>query len=107
MSKNLLVSSDRDDAVQLVREDEVIKQVEDILKSLKIKDPEILKQTMDYLKDINRGRADEMSGEVKALREEHTKIQNKLDSLVDLVADGVLTREEFLRKKSRERSRQF
>ncbi|WP_342270423.1 recombinase family protein [Rickettsia endosymbiont of Orchestes rusci] len=89
-----------------VREDEVIEQVEDILKSLKIKDPEILKQTMDYLKDINRGRADEMSGEVKALREEHTKIQNKLDSLVDLVADGVLTREEFLRKKSQLKERQ-
>ncbi len=72
----------------LVREDEVIGQVENILKGLKIKDPEILKQTMDYLKGINRGRADEISGEVKALREEHTKIQNKLDLLVDLVADG-------------------
>jgi hypothetical protein len=50
---------------------------------------------MDYLKCINRGRADEISGEVKALREEHTKIQKRLDSLVDLVADGVLTRESF------------
>nr|WP_253307837.1 hypothetical protein [Rickettsia endosymbiont of Ceutorhynchus assimilis] len=88
MSENLLVSSDRDDAVQSVREDEVIKQVEDILKSLKIKDPEILKQTMDYLKCVNRGKAHEFNQEVAALKEEHTKIQNKLDSLVDLVADG-------------------
>ncbi|WP_341793951.1 MULTISPECIES: hypothetical protein [unclassified Rickettsia] len=72
----------------MVREDEVIKQVEDILKSLKIKDPEILKQTMDYLKCVNRGKAHEFNQEVGALKEEHTKIQNKLDSLVDLVADG-------------------
>ncbi|WP_342270614.1 recombinase family protein [Rickettsia endosymbiont of Orchestes rusci] len=72
-----------------VREDEVIKQVEDVLKGLKIKDPEILKQTMDYLKGMNHGKAYEHNREIAALKEEHTKIQNKLDSYMDLVADGV------------------
>ena len=90
-----------------IREDGVISQVEEVLKGLKIKDPEILKQTMDYLKGINKGRADEISGKVKALREEHTKIQTRLDSLIDLVADGTLTREEYSSKKKKLKERQY
>lgn len=33
-------------------------------------------------------------------KEEHTKNQNKLDTIVDLVAKGVLTKDKFLRKKN-------
>ena len=82
-----------------VREDNVIMQIEDILKGLKIKDTEILQQTMDYLKGVNKGKTDEIGGEVKALKEEHTKTQKRLASYIDLVADGVLTKEEYLSKK--------
>jgi site-specific DNA recombinase len=82
-----------------VREDEVIKQVEDILKGLKIKDPEILKQTTDYLKGLNQGKAYEHNRELGALKEEHTKIQNKLDSYIDLVADGYLPEKNFCVRK--------
>ncbi|WP_341789819.1 hypothetical protein [Rickettsia endosymbiont of Polydrusus tereticollis] len=74
--------------IMWVKEDDVIKQVEDILKGLKIKDPKILKQTTDYLKGINHGKAYEHNREIAELKEEHTKIQNKLDSYMDLVADG-------------------
>lgn len=93
--------------IMWVREDEVIEQLEEILKGLKIKDPEILKQTMEYLINVNHGKMHEFNQEVGALKEEHTKIQNKLDSLIDLVADGVLTREEFARKKSQLKDRQY
>ena len=37
--------------------------------------------------------------EISALKQEHTSIQNKLDNLIDLVADGILTRENFYIKK--------
>jgi myosin heavy subunit len=84
----------------------IIAQVEEVLKSLKIQNPEILNKTMDYLKAVNKGRAHEYHEEVGAIREEHTKVQNKLDELVDLVADRTLTREEFTRKKQKLRDRQ-
>ncbi|WP_341758048.1 hypothetical protein [Candidatus Tisiphia endosymbiont of Ditula angustiorana] len=90
-----------------VREEQIVLQLEEVLKRLKIKDPEILKQTMEYLMNVNHGKAHEFNREVGALKQEHTQIQNKLDSIVDLVTEGVLTREEFLRKKTQLRDRQY
>ncbi|WP_375331665.1 recombinase family protein [Candidatus Tisiphia endosymbiont of Temnostethus pusillus] len=90
-----------------IREEQIVLQLEEVLKSLKIKDPEILKQTMEYLMNVNHGKAHEFNREVGALKQEHTQIQNKLDSIVDLVTEGVLTREEFLRKKTQLRDRQY
>lgn len=89
-----------------VREDEVIKQLEDILKGLKIRDPKILKEVLEYLLSCNEGKKHDFNREVGALKQEHTSIQNKLDSLIDLVADGILTREEFLHKKHKLKERQ-
>ena len=40
------------------------------------------------------------------MKEEHTKLQNKLDKFLDLLADGVLTREEFMHKKMQIKERQ-
>ncbi|MDR0773752.1 MAG: hypothetical protein LBE72_00180 [Rickettsia sp.] len=57
--------------------------------------------------NVNHGKAYELNREVGALKQEHTQIQNKLDSIVDLVTEGVLTREEFLRKKTQLRDRQY
>ena len=90
-----------------VREDEITRQIEEILQGLKIKNPDILKQTMEYLMNVNNGKAHEFNREVGALKQEHTAIQNKLDSLIDLVADGILTREEYLKKKSQLKERQY
>ena len=44
---------------------------------------------------------------VAAFKEEHTKNQNKLDAIVDLLAEGVLTKDEFLRKKEQLKERQY
>ena len=57
--------------------------------------------------NVNEGKKHNFNREVGALRQEHAAIQNKLDALIDLVTDGVLTREEFLRKKSKLKERQY
>ena len=90
-----------------VREDKVIEQLESVLKSLKINDSEILQKTMEYLTIVNSGKKHEFNREVAALKEEHTKIQTKLDTMIDLLADGILTKDEFLRKKAQVKERQY
>jgi hypothetical protein len=90
-----------------VREDEVIRQLEEALKGLKIQDPEVLKETMGYLTNVNHGKMHEFNREVAALKEEHSKIQNKLDKLLDFLAEGVLTKDEFLAKKEQLKERQY
>ncbi|NRB10102.1 MAG: recombinase family protein [Rickettsiaceae bacterium] len=89
-----------------VREDKVIKQLEEVLKNLAIKDEKILKQTMEYLTAVNEGKKHDFNREVGALKQEHANIQNKLDKLLDLLAEGVLTKEEFLTKKNKYKERQ-
>jgi hypothetical protein len=104
-----LISADPEDPTKKiwVREDEVIRQLEAALKSLKIQDPEVLKETMEYLTVVNSGKKHEFDREVAALKEEHSKIQNKLDKLLDFLAEGVLTKNEFLAKKEQLKERQY
>ena len=90
-----------------IREEEIMQQIEDALKSLQIKDPEILKETMEYLSVVNNGKKHEFNREVAAFKEEHTKIQNKLDKLLDFLAEGILTKDEFLEKKALLKERQY
>ncbi|NBU53331.1 MAG: recombinase family protein [Alphaproteobacteria bacterium] len=90
-----------------VREDEITKQLEDILQNLGIKNPDILKQVIEYLMNVNEGKKHNFNREISTLKQEHTSIQNKLDNLIDLVADGILTREEFLHKKNKLKERQY
>ena len=90
-----------------VREDAVIEQLEEVLKKLKIEDPEILQKTMDYLTTVNSGKSHEINTEVKALKDEHTKNQTKLDNMIDLVAEGILSKDDFLRKQEQLKDRQY
>lgn len=57
-----------------VGEDKILRQIEEVLKTLQIKNPEILKQTMDYLTSVNQGKAHEFNREVGELKQEHTVI---------------------------------
>ena len=57
--------------------------------------------------NVNEGKKHNFNREISALKQEHTSIQNKLDNLIDLVADGILTREEFLHKKNKLKERQY
>jgi hypothetical protein len=62
---------------------------------------------MGYLTNVNHGKMHEFNREVAALKEEHSKIQNKLDKLLDFLAEGVLTKDEFLAKKEQLKERQY
>ena len=62
---------------------------------------------MEYLTIVNDGKKHEFNREVAAFKEEHTKNQNKLDAIVDLLAEGVLIKDEFLRKKEQLKKRQY
>jgi hypothetical protein len=62
---------------------------------------------MEYLTVVNSGKKHEFDREVAALKEEHSKIQNKLDKLLDFLAKGVLTKDEFLAKKEQLKERQY
>jgi hypothetical protein len=59
----------------------------------------MLKQAIEYLINVNEGKKHNFNREISSLKQEHTSIQNKIDNLIDLVAGGILTREEFLHKK--------
>lgn len=83
-----------------VRESEVIEKIEKVLKGLKIKDPQLLQHATDYLRNTNNDMRQEHNRQVGVLKQEHTKIRNKLDSFMDLVADGVISREDYLNRKS-------
>ncbi len=89
-----------------VREDKIIEQLETVLKGLEIQDNEILKKTMDYLTIVNSGKSDEINSEVKVFKDEHTKNQTKLDNMIDLVAEGVLSKDDFLRRQEQLKDRQ-
>lgn len=88
------------------REDDVKAQVEDVLKNLGIKSPEVLADFKDYVLTSNEHKKREHNEELGDLKQEHSVIQTRLDSMIDLVADGTLTREEFLKKKRDMKDRQ-
>ena len=89
------------------REDDVINQLEDILKNLGIKDQAVLQDFIDYALAGNEHKKREHNEQLGDLRKEHGTLQTRLDALIDLVADGTLTRDEFLRKKRELKDRQY
>ncbi|WP_425361100.1 recombinase family protein [Candidatus Tisiphia endosymbiont of Stenodema calcarata] len=90
-----------------VREDEVLKQVEEVFKRIGIRDPEMLKETLAYLKNTNELKKDEHGQATAALKKEHTENENRLNSLIDLRLNGELSTEEFQRKKQQLKDRQY
>ncbi|WP_375319063.1 recombinase family protein [Candidatus Tisiphia endosymbiont of Oplodontha viridula] len=68
-----------------IREDEVLKQIEDVFKRIGIRgDPEMLKETLAYLKNTNELKKDEHDQATASLKKEHTENENRLNSLIDL-----------------------
>ena len=90
-----------------VREDKILKQVEDIFATIGIKDPEILKDTLAHLKNTNEAKKSYHIQETAVLKKEHTETENKLNSLVDLRLNNELSKEEFQAKKQQLKDRQY
>ena len=90
-----------------VREDKILKEVEDIFATIGIKDPEILKDTLAHLKNTNEAKKSHHIQETAVLKKEHTETENKLNSLVDLRLNNELSKEEFQAKKQQLKDRQY
>ena len=90
-----------------VREDKILKQVDDVFATIGIEDQEILKDTLTHIKNTNGAKNSHHIQETAALKKEHTEIENKLSSLVDLRLEGELSKEEFQSKKRKLKDRQY
>ncbi len=90
-----------------IREDEVLKQIEEVFKRIGIRDPEMLKETLAYLRNTNELKKAEHDQATASLKKEHTENENRLNSLIDLRLNGELSTEEFQRKKQQLKDRQY
>ncbi|WP_342278416.1 recombinase family protein [Candidatus Tisiphia endosymbiont of Myopa tessellatipennis] len=90
-----------------IREDEVLKQIEEVFKRIGIRDPEMLKETLAYLRNTNELKKTEHDQATSMLKKEHTENENRLNSLIDLRLNGELSTEEFQRKKQQLKDRQY
>ena len=90
-----------------IREDKILKQIEGVLSTIGIKDPEILKDTLAHLKVTNDAKKSYHTKATTALKKEHTEIEGKLDSLMDLRLNQEISTEEFQTKKQKLKDRQY
>ncbi len=81
-----------------VREEKILEQVEEVLKGLTV-EPELLTFLQGYLRQTEQSERGFIRRQVGEWQREHTKLQNRLDTLMDLLLDGTIERAEFEAKK--------
>ncbi|GAB3515849.1 recombinase family protein [Emticicia fontis] len=92
--------------IMWVREDLILTQVQAVLKNIQI--PElILDRVQQYMYDINKTEQEFLSYQVKELQNEYQKVQNRLDTLMDLLLDGTIEKGDFEGKKAKLRGQQI
>jgi hypothetical protein len=91
----------------LVREEEVIKQAEEALETLKINDEETLIALTNYIQQTNEEKKRFHRQQTASLKKEHTEIEERLDKVVDLLMDKVIDKGEFENKKKKLKDRQY
>ena len=89
-----------------VREEEVLSQVEEVFRSLKIPES-ILNRVIEYVRKTNKTERDFMKRQIGDLNRDYAKLQNRLDTLMDLLLDGLIDREEFETKRTNLRQAQI
>lgn len=88
-----------------VREDKVIKQVDDMLGQMRI--PKyILDMITAYLRDTQKAERDFHARHTAELHRQHSMIQGRLNGLMDLLLDGLITKKEFETKRQNLRVQQ-
>jgi site-specific DNA recombinase len=90
-----------------VREDEVLAEVESTLEGMSIKNEAILSNIMQYIRKSHEEKKLYHREQTANLKKEHTQIEDKIDTLVDLLMDKVIDKEEFEVKKKRLKDRQY
>ncbi len=89
-----------------MREEKVIEKIDDILKNIGCRNPELLDLAAAAVKETNEFKQHYHDREVTALKKEHADIQKRLDRMLDLLAEGVIDREDFKHKKDLMKNRQ-
>ncbi|MFP4097876.1 MAG: hypothetical protein ACLFU1_03720 [Alphaproteobacteria bacterium] len=96
---------DNPDKQMWVREEKVLAQVEEVLKKLAC-DEETLAYINGYLREIEENERGFIRRQISEWQKQQAKLQNRLDTLMDLLLDGMIEREEFEAKKSKIREDQ-
>ena len=88
-----------------IREEEILKQVEEVLKLLTFP-PETLNKLLSYIRETDQAERAFLRRQMGELQREHSRVQNRLDLLMDLLLDGTIDREDFETQKRRLREQQ-
>ncbi len=97
---------DNPDKKMWVREERILAQVEAVLKGLQV-EPDLLAFLQGYLRQTEQSERGFVRRQVGEWQREHTKLQNRLDTLMDLLLDGTIERAEFEDKKAKIRTDQI
>jgi site-specific DNA recombinase len=89
-----------------VREEDILSQVEEVFKSLKIPQ-NTLNRVIEYVRKTDKAEREFLNRQTVDLQREHTKAQARLDGLMDLLLDGIIGREEFEAKRKTLRQAQI
>lgn len=90
-----------------IREEDVLAQVEEALGRLHIKDSKVLQNVSSYIFQTNESKKAFHKKQTATLKKEHTEIEDRLDKLLDLMMEKVITKEEFEAKKRKLKDRQY
>ncbi len=89
-----------------VREDKVIEQLEAIFLRIGFKNQKLVNLAIEAIKESNKAKQQWHDRELAGLKKEHTDIQSRLDRMLDLLADGIIDKDEFRAKKESAKQRQ-
>ena len=78
-----------------VREDNIIEQLEGIFSRIGFKNQKLLNLAIEAIKESNKAKQQWHDRELAGLKKEHTDIQSRLDRMLDLLADGIIDKDEF------------
>lgn len=89
-----------------VPEKTVLEEIKTVFKSIRI-DDDILKVITEHLKESHKAEKDYQSNAIKELHKESSRIQVKLDRLLDLLLDKSITTDDYDRKCQELKTRQY
>ena len=89
-----------------VREEEILTQAEQVLKRIQIPTA-ILDKVLNYIRETDQAERAFLRRQLGELQREHAMLQNRLDTLMDLLLDGTVDRQVFDTQKARLREQQM
>ena len=89
-----------------VREDAIVEQVKEALQSIAIPNEKILKEVITYIHKTQKSKQHAHRSETADLKREHTDIEEKLDTLIELMIAGRIADEDYQKKHRKLKGRQ-